>query len=194
VAGIIFPVKLLLAIPQLIVLYVVQVVAFLAGWIGFWIIAFTGTLSPGIARFVHNALGWNLRLGAWLGSLRDEYPGFALEQPEYPARVTITEPTLERSRGLAVTGILWFLKGLLLIPHVIVLWFVALAAGIAGWIAFWAIAFTGDLSRRNLQFRRWHTALVDPHQRMVVEPRRRVPTVCAKRVADKYQSHGEGRL
>lgn len=144
VAGIILPVKLLLAIPHLIVLYVVQVVAFIAGWVGFWIIAFTGSLPPGIARFVHNALGWNVRLTAWLASLRDEYPAFAMEQPDYPAQITITEPTLERSRGLAVTGILWFLKGLLLIPHVIVLWFVGLAAGIAAWIAFWAIAFTGD--------------------------------------------------
>ncbi len=143
VAGIIFPIKLLMAIPHLIVLNLVQFGAFIASWVGFWMIAFTGSLSPGIARFVHNSLGWNVRLAAWLGSLRDEYPAFALEQAEYQAKVTITEPTLERSRGLAVTGILWFLKALLLIPHIIVLYFVGLAAAIAGWIAFWAVAFTG---------------------------------------------------
>lgn len=143
VAGIFFPIKLLLAIPLAIVIAFVQMGAFIAGYIGFWIIAFTGNLSPGIARFLHNALGWNIRLSAWIASLRDEYPAFALEQPEYQASVIITEPTLERSRGLAVTGIIWFLKGILLIPHVIVLYFVGIAAGIAGWIAFWAIAFTG---------------------------------------------------
>jgi hypothetical protein len=143
IAGILFPIKVLLAIPHIVVLVFVQFGAMIATWIGYWIIAFTGSLSPEIARFVHNSLGWNIRIGAWIASLRDEYPAFALEEPQYAARVTITEPTLERSRGLAVTGILWGLKGLLLIPHMIVLSFVFLAAAIAGWIAYWAIAFTG---------------------------------------------------
>ena len=92
---------------------------------------------------MHNALGWNVRISAWISSLQDEYPAFALEQPEYPAKVEITEPTLERGRGLAVAGILWGLKGVLLIPHMIVLSYVGIAAGIAGYIAYWAIAFTG---------------------------------------------------
>jgi hypothetical protein len=143
VAGILFPIKLLLAIPQLFVLAFVQFGAMIATWVGFWTIALNGSLSPGIARFVHNSLGWNIRISAWIASLHDEYPAFALEQPEYPAKVLITEPTLERSRGLAVAGILWFLKALLLIPHMIVLYFVGIAAGIAGYIAYWAIAFTG---------------------------------------------------
>ena len=143
VAGILIPIKLLLAVPHMIVLWFVQVGAYIASYVGFWIIAFTGSLSPGIARFVHNALGWNVRITAWIASLDDEYPAFALEQPEYPARVVITEPTLERSRGLAVGGILWFLKGFLLIPHIIVLYFVGIAAGIAGYIAYWVVAFTG---------------------------------------------------
>jgi hypothetical protein len=143
VAGIFFPIKLLLAIPHLIALWFVSVGAVIGTWFGYWGIALNGSLSPGIARFVHNSLGWNARITAWIGSLNDEYPAFALEQPEYPARVIITEPTLERGRGLAVAGILWFLKALLLIPHFIVLYFIGIAAGIAAYIAYWAIAFTG---------------------------------------------------
>jgi len=143
VAGILFPIKVLLAIPHLVVLAFVQFGAFVATWIGYWGIAINGSLSPGIARFVHSSLGWNIRMSAWISSLQDEYPAFALEQPEYPATVIITEPTLERSRGLAVAGILWFLKGVLLIPHMIVLYLIGIAAGIAGYIAYWAIAFTG---------------------------------------------------
>jgi hypothetical protein len=142
VAGILFPIKVLLAIPHMIVVALVQFGAAIAAWIGYWIIAFTGTLNPEIARFVHNSLGWNIRIGAWIASLRDEYPAFALEEPEYAARVTITEPTLERNQGLAVVGIL-SLKTILVIPHAIVLVFVGIAAAIAGWIAYWAIAFTG---------------------------------------------------
>lgn len=143
VAGIVFPIKALLAIPHLFVLYFVQIAATFAAWFGYFGIVFTGSLSPGFARFIHNSLGWNLRISAWLFSLRDEYPAFAMEQPEYLARVTITEPTLERSRGLAVTGILFFLKGILLIPHMFVIYFLGIAAMVAGWLAYWVIAFTG---------------------------------------------------
>ena len=56
VAGIIFPVKVLLAIPHLVALAFVQFGAMIATWIGYWGIAINGSLSPGIARFVHNAL------------------------------------------------------------------------------------------------------------------------------------------
>jgi hypothetical protein len=142
VAGIFFPIKILLALPQMIVLAFVQFGAMIATWIGYWGIAINGNLSPGIARFVHSSLGWNVRISAWIASLQDEYPAFAMEQPDYPAKIVITEPTLERGKGLAVAGIL-LVKAILLIPHMIVLYFVGIAAGIAGYISFWAIAFTG---------------------------------------------------
>jgi hypothetical protein len=143
VAGIFFPIKMLMALPHMFVLAFVYIGAFFATWFGYWAIVFTGNLPPGIARFVHNTLGWSTRIGAWIASMRDEYPAFAMEQPEYQASVVITEPNLERSRGLAVTGLLFLLKGLLLLPHIIILEILGIVAGIAGWIAFWAIAFTG---------------------------------------------------
>ncbi len=141
-----------MALPHIVVLYLVQFAAAVASWFGFWAIAFTGSLPAGIARFVHNALGWQVRASAWIASMSDEYPGFSMEQPSYPAAVIVTEPTLERGRGLAVAGIIWFLKGLLLIPHFIVLYFVGIAAAIAGWIAYWAIAFTGTYPEGIFRF------------------------------------------
>jgi Domain of unknown function (DUF4389) len=143
VLGILLPIKALLALPHFFLLYFVQIGAFFATWFGYWGIALNGSLSPGIARFLHNSLGWNLRITAWMASWSDEYPAFAMEQPEYQSKVIITEPTLERRRGLAVAGIIFFLKVLLLVPHFIVLYFIQIAAMIAGWFAFWAIAFTG---------------------------------------------------
>ncbi len=143
VLGIFFPLKMLLALPHLFLLYFVQIGAVFAAWFGYWAIAFTGSLPAGIARFVHNYFGWNLRVISYLASWRDEYPAFAMEQPEYPTRVIVTEPTLNRSRGLAVAGIVFFIKAVLLIPHFFVLYFVQIAAAIAGWIAFWIVAFTG---------------------------------------------------
>ena len=143
VAGIFFPIKALMALPHMVVLAFVYFGAFFATVFGYWAIAFTGSLPAGIARFIHNTLGWSARIGAWISSMRDEYPAFALEQPEYQAAVVITEPNLERNRGLAVTGILFLIKGVLLLPHIIILEILGVVAGIAGWIAFWAIAFTG---------------------------------------------------
>ena len=143
VLGIFFPLKMLLALPHLFLLYFVQIGAVFAAWFGYWAIAFTGSLPAGIARFVHNYFSWNLRVISYLASWRDEYPAFAMEQPEYPTRVIVTEPTLNRSRGLAVAGIVFFIKAVLLIPHFFVLYFVQIAAAIAGWIAFWIVAFTG---------------------------------------------------
>lgn len=161
VAGILLPVKMLLALPHFFVLAFVQIGAGVVSWIGYWVIAINGSLPPGIARFVHNTLGWNVRITAWFASLRDEYPAFTLEQPDYDARVVITEPTLIRNRGLAVAGIIWFLKALLLIPHFIVLYFLQIAAGIAGYIAFWAVAITGEYPDGIFRFvvgtLRWYT-------------------------------------
>lgn len=152
VAGIFFPIKMLLALPHLVVLWFVQVGAFFVTLYGYFAIAFTGSLPPSAARYLHNALGWNVRMYAWIASLRDEYPAIAMEQPEYQARVVVTEPTLERSRGLAVAGILFLVKAILLIPHFFVLYFVQIVAGIAGWLAFWAIAFTGKYPQGMFDF------------------------------------------
>jgi hypothetical protein len=152
VLGILFPIKALLAIPHYIVLYFLGIGAAIATWVGYWIIAFTGSLSPGIARFVHNYIGWTVRITAWLASWTDEYPAFAMEDSSYPARVVITEPTLERSRGYAVLGIISFLKAILLLPHIVVLYFIQIAAGIAGWVAFWIVAFTGEYPRGIFDF------------------------------------------
>jgi hypothetical protein len=86
-----------------------------------------------------------------------------MEQRDYPAQVVITEPTLERSRGLAWTGIVFVLKGLILLPHFIVLYFVDIAAAIAGWVAYWIIAFTGEYPQGIFDFTvgtiRWSTRL-----------------------------------
>lgn len=143
VLGILFPIKALLAVPHLFILYFLSIGAWIASWFGYWGIALNGSLSPGIARFLHNFLGWQMRITAWMASWRDEYPAFAMEQPDYAARVIITEPTLERKRGLAVAGIIFFVKAFLLLPHIIVLYFVGIAAAIAGWVAYWIVAFTG---------------------------------------------------
>jgi hypothetical protein len=62
---------------------------------------------------------------------------------EYPIQLAASVPA-QSSRALAVTGIL-FLKWLLVLPHLIILYFVGIAAFFVGWIAYWVIAFTGRM-------------------------------------------------
>jgi hypothetical protein len=77
-AGVFF-VKMLAAIPHLVALAVVQIVAFIGAWFGYWVILFTGTHPKGIHDFVAGAIRWGARVSAWITSLTDVYPPFSLE-------------------------------------------------------------------------------------------------------------------
>jgi hypothetical protein len=61
------------------VLYFVGIAAGIAGWVAFWIVAFTGVYPDGIYRFTVGAMRWSTRANAWVYSLTDEYPPFRLE-------------------------------------------------------------------------------------------------------------------
>ncbi len=77
VTGILF-LKLLLALPHFIVLYFIQIGAFFVGWIGYWVILFTGRLPEGMHGFLTGYLRWNARVMGWMVSLTDKYPPFTL--------------------------------------------------------------------------------------------------------------------
>jgi hypothetical protein len=77
VLGILF-IKWVLLLPHIIVLYFVGIAAFFVGWIGYWVIAFTGRLPEGMHGFLTGYLRWNTRAMAWLFSLTDRYPPFSL--------------------------------------------------------------------------------------------------------------------
>lgn len=78
VAGILL-LKLVAAVPHLIVLTVLGVGAIAATWIGYVIVAFTGGFPTALQDFLAGVLQWDLRVAAWLAGLTDEYPPFALE-------------------------------------------------------------------------------------------------------------------
>ena len=56
------------------------------------------------------------------------------------------------SRLLALLGVFWFPKAILLIPHFIILFALGFAAGITNWIAQWAILFTGHYPKGLFDF------------------------------------------
>jgi hypothetical protein len=71
--------KWLLAIPHLIVLGVLGIVAFLGIFVAWFAILFTGKFPKGIFDFVVGVQRWNTRVTAYVLFMRDEYPPFSLK-------------------------------------------------------------------------------------------------------------------
>ena len=75
--GILF-IKAILLLPHLIIVWFLQIAAFLMAWIGYWIILFTGRFPEGLHGFLTGVTRWNTRINGWLLSLTDQYPPFSL--------------------------------------------------------------------------------------------------------------------
>jgi hypothetical protein len=140
--GLIF-IKWLLIIPHLVVLYFLQLALNLTTFIGFFAILFTGKYPRGLWDFGVMVMTWQARIAAYMLLQRDEYPPFG--DGDYPVLFHLDYPQ-RLSRGLI------FIKWLLIIPHLIVLSILGIAAGIVWIIAWFAILFTGNYPRSLFDF------------------------------------------
>ena len=77
----------------------------------------------------------------------------------YPVRLEV-DYTEAPSRGIALLGVIFFVKALLLIPHLIILYFLQFAFAIAVYIGYWVVLITGryprGLFRFAVGFQRWY--------------------------------------
>ena len=71
-------IKAFLAIPNIVVLYLVFIVAYVLVFIAQFAILFTGSFPEGMHKFVVGALRWQMRTSAYLLALTDRYPPFSL--------------------------------------------------------------------------------------------------------------------
>ncbi len=164
VLGILGFLKALLLLPHVIVMAFLTVAAYVVGWVGYFVIAFTGDLPEGMGRFLTQVITWNNRLTAWLYSTTDQYPPFGFEAASFPAQTTVANGGAgPRSRGWAVLGI-FFLKFVAALPHLIIVGVLQWAASIVAWIGYWIIAFTGKLPDGLHTFivgvQRWNTRTI----------------------------------
>ncbi len=72
-------IKWLLIIPNLIVFFIVMIVAFLLIFVAWFAILFTGNFPRGMFDFVVGTMRWSLRVNAYTYFMRDEYPPFSLK-------------------------------------------------------------------------------------------------------------------
>jgi Domain of unknown function (DUF4389) len=137
----------LLAIPHLVVLYGLRLLSQVVAIVSWFVIVFTGRLPEGLAGVQAMCLRYELRVYLFVGFLRDDYPPFAFsttaadpgEDPR--VRVDFAPETADRNR-LTV-----FFRLFLVLPHVVVLAVLAVAAVVAYLIAFFAVLFTGAWPR-----------------------------------------------
>jgi len=84
--------RLILAIPQLIVVYVLQLVFGVLTFIAWFAILFTGRYPRGLFDFNVGVLRWSANVWAYIALLRDEHPPFSTEAQLYPLLLDIPYP------------------------------------------------------------------------------------------------------
>ncbi len=146
--------RLLLAIPHIIVLYVIGIVAQILTILLWFVILITGKRPEGMTGFLVYVLRWSTRANAYLSLLTDEYPPFSGDERQYPVRIQVdySEP------GNRLTTLF---RLLLAIPHIIALTVLGIVAEIVTIVLWIAIIITGKrpggLARFLVYYLRWST-------------------------------------
>jgi hypothetical protein len=88
--------RIFMAIPQLIVLWLLGIAAIVITIIGWFGALFTGRLPVFAADFLTGYLRWLSRVYAYNYLLTDVYPPFTLDDADYPVRLAVTPGPLNR--------------------------------------------------------------------------------------------------
>ncbi len=71
--------RLILVIPQYVVLYFIGIVAWILMFFAWWAILFTGKYPRSLFDFVAGYLRWSTRVSGYMSLLTDKYPPFSLQ-------------------------------------------------------------------------------------------------------------------
>ncbi len=135
-------VQWIMAIPHLIISYVLTFVAEVVAVVSWFAILFTGRLPEGLANVTCLALRYQTRTSAFVGFLHEEYPPFDFSTtPSDPGGTPVSVdfvPALGgRNRLTCALRIIW------LIPAAIVTMIIAIIGLVCWVIGFFAVLFTG---------------------------------------------------
>jgi hypothetical protein len=145
-------VQWLLALPHLVVLYALGVLSEIVGVISWFVVLITGRLPASLAGVQAMYLRYYNRVMAYQGFLLEAYPPFSFDTDsvdpgDYQGEIVDIEPDLEDRNRLTT-----FFRFFLVVPHVVCLFFVGIAA-FAAWIAgFFAVLVTGHWPEGIRQF------------------------------------------
>ena len=109
--------------------------AAVAALVAWFAIVFTGRHPAGLWSLGAYYLRWRVKAVAYVALLRDEHPPFG--EGAYPVEVDLTPPGATRDRLTVAFRIV------LALPHLLALWALGIAWGLATVVAWVAILFTG---------------------------------------------------
>lgn len=147
-----------LVIPHQVWLGLLTLGTWFVSIIAWFTILFTGRMPDTWSDYVVGVLRYQWRVICYLYAWTNLYPGFNppaghVDPGDYPA-VLYCARALERDR-LTV-----FFRAVLAIPHLVVLYFVGVAAGVVMLIAWFAVLITGrwpqGLREFAIGYARWH--------------------------------------
>ncbi len=125
-------VRVILAIPHLIVLYFLGIAVGIVGILAWFAIVFAGRFPEGLLRFTIGVTRWSARANAYSNLMTGRYPPFSMDaEGDYPVRLTVEEQTGGRNRLTTLFRLI------LIIPHAIVLSILGVITGfvlIAAWL------------------------------------------------------------
>jgi Domain of unknown function (DUF4389)/zinc-ribbon domain len=132
--------RLILAIPQLLIIYALGTVVGIVTLIAFFAILFTRRYPKGLFELAVSFNRWIANVYAYVALLRDEYPPFSTDPGRYAVTYEVDYPE-KLSRWLI------FVKWFLVLLQQFVLYFLGLFAFLVAVIAWFAILITGRFPR-----------------------------------------------
>lgn len=155
--------NIILAIPQFIIVYVLNIVAEVLAFVAWILGVFTGKVPEGILGVIAMFVRYSTRVSVFAMFLKEEYPPFTFAttfaDPGDDPRVRVDfVPETEGRNRLTI-----FFRILLVIPHIIVLTLIGIVGFFVYIIAWFAVLFTGKwpVGLRNfvVGLTRWSTRL-----------------------------------
>ncbi len=135
---------LYIGIPHIVLMLFYSIYLMLLEMYAFLAILFT-TKYPKLAFDAYvNYLNWSLRLSASLGNLVDGYPPIGPNADWEKTKLEIGYPAVVTRKRLLFSV---FLSWIVLLPHIIYLYVLALLVGIIQFLAFFIVLFTGKFPK-----------------------------------------------
>lgn len=144
-------VQWLMALPHVLVMYLLGIVGFVVAVVSWFSIVFTGKFSDSLAATQAMVLRYSMRTTAFAGFLHEEFPPFdftssASEPGGTPVTVDFTPALENRNRLTVALRLFW------MIPAAIFGAIVLFVAEILWFFAFFAVLFTGTWPAGLLDF------------------------------------------
>jgi hypothetical protein len=117
-------------IPHFIIIWILNYVFLLVGVLGVIATLLTGKFPKPLEKFMIGYWRWSWKLTAYFFCLTDKYPDFTFSESEHPAKLTLLHEE-KNSRLWALATILFPIKLIATIPHIIAIIVLGIVASMA---------------------------------------------------------------